>query len=297
MILGSGATAHTLIDAIGVARDPARCASIVPIGPTTAAALAERGIIAEPPAQATFPAVIARISVDGVHAKPADDRMTLDRLFVECSALGFQSVVTTHRSRIACYVLWRRQRGPHFLTWSMAWAVYVVRLACMSAFLVRRDLIWLFLHQAATGISALLLLAAALQMSRGFVLRPSTRWRFRSSSPGRGSPIYGMGSMVVAGVIVGGAARVGHDLDRRRASGATASACPSGAAPVLAWRVHPVGAASPGLPAAARLRRGGALRRVRRRAVPVRDRPGHCCSWCSATSASGWRRGPPSSSS
>ncbi len=34
---------------------------VVPIGPTTAAALAEHGIVAEPPAQATFPAVIARL--------------------------------------------------------------------------------------------------------------------------------------------------------------------------------------------------------------------------------------------
>ncbi len=61
LILGSAATAHTLIDAIGV---PAILAlrAVVPIGPTTAAALADRGIIAEPPPQATFPAVIAKLS-------------------------------------------------------------------------------------------------------------------------------------------------------------------------------------------------------------------------------------------
>jgi signal transduction histidine kinase len=92
---------------------------------------------------------------------------TLDRLFVECSALGFQSVLTTALA-LTCYVLWLRQRGPHFLTWSIAWALYVVRLGSMSAFLVRRDEIWLFSHQAMTGLSALLLLAAALQLSGDF---------------------------------------------------------------------------------------------------------------------------------
>lgn len=60
LLLGSAATAHTLIDAIGVTSIRALRA-VVPIGPTTAAALAERGIIAEPPSQATFPAVIAKL--------------------------------------------------------------------------------------------------------------------------------------------------------------------------------------------------------------------------------------------
>jgi uroporphyrinogen-III synthase len=36
--------------------------AVVPIGPTTAAALAEHGLIAEPPPQATFPAVIAMLA-------------------------------------------------------------------------------------------------------------------------------------------------------------------------------------------------------------------------------------------
>jgi uroporphyrinogen-III synthase len=60
LILGSAATAHTLIDAIGIT---ALCALrlVCPIGPTTAAALAEYGVVAVPPAQATFPAVIDRL--------------------------------------------------------------------------------------------------------------------------------------------------------------------------------------------------------------------------------------------
>jgi signal transduction histidine kinase len=130
-------------------------------------------------------------------AAPALD--VLDRTFVECSALGFQSVVTSVLA-IACYVLWQRHRGDHFLTWAMAWSVYVVRLACMSFFLVRRDMVWLFLHQAATSISALLLLAAAMQMSRGFKLRPVHALAVPLSAAWAWITIYGMGSMLVAGV-------------------------------------------------------------------------------------------------
>lgn len=124
---------------------------------------------------------------------------TLDRTFVECSALGFQSVLTTILAA-ACYVLWQRQRGAYFLTWAVAWAVYVVRLACMSAFLVRRDLVFLFLHQAATNISALLLLAAALQLSRGFVLRPRHAAAVPAAIGWAWFSIYGIESMVVAGI-------------------------------------------------------------------------------------------------
>ena len=125
--------------------------------------------------------------------------MTLDRLFVECSALGFQSVLTSVLA-LTCYVLWLRQRGPHFLTWSLAWALYVVRLGSMSAFLVRRDNIWLFTHQAMTGLSALLLLVAALQLAGTFKWKPwyavsvplIILWSWVS--------IYTIDSMVVAGV-------------------------------------------------------------------------------------------------
>lgn len=124
---------------------------------------------------------------------------TLDRTFVECSALGFQSMLTSVMA-VACYVLWRRQRGSYFLTWSAAWGVYVIRLACMSAFLVRRDMVWLFLHQAATGVSALLLLAAALQLSRGFQLRAWHAVAVPLSVLWAWVTIYGMGSMLVAGI-------------------------------------------------------------------------------------------------
>jgi signal transduction histidine kinase len=123
----------------------------------------------------------------------------LDRTFIECSALGFQSMLTSILA-IVCYVLWRRQRGNYFLTWSIAWSVYVVRLACMSAFLVRRDFVFLFLHQAATNISALLLLAAALQLSRGFVLKPWHGLAVPLAIGWAWFTIYGIESMLVAGI-------------------------------------------------------------------------------------------------
>jgi signal transduction histidine kinase len=124
---------------------------------------------------------------------------TLDRTFVECSALGFQSVVTSVLA-LACYALYTRHRGPYFLTWALAWSVYVVRLACMSAFLVRRDLVWLFIHQSATVISALLLLVAALQLARPFHLRAVHALAVPLAVLWAWITIYGMGSMMVAGI-------------------------------------------------------------------------------------------------
>ncbi|HUF46453.1 MAG TPA: sensor histidine kinase [Vicinamibacterales bacterium] len=174
-------------------------------------------------------------------ASAQPDIDTFDRTFVECSALGFQAVVTAILA-IACYVLWRRQRGEHFLTWAAAWSVYVVRLACMSAFLVQRDMVWLFLHQAATGISALLLLAAALQLSRGFILRPIHALAVPLSVAWAWVTIYAMGSMLVAGVtatllLSGVTIWTGAIFWRER------ERVSSGAAPVLAgtfvlWGLH-----------------------------------------------------------
>jgi signal transduction histidine kinase len=159
--------------------------------------------------------------------------VTFDRTFVECSALGFQAVVTTVLA-VTCYVLWRRQRGAHFLTWSAAWAVYVLRLSSMSAFLVHRDLVWLFSHQVMTGLSALLLLGAAAQLSRGFVWRPQHLLAVPFVVGWSWLTIFGMHSMVVAGVtstLLLASVTIWTGLvfwrDRQRVS--------SGAAPVLAW--------------------------------------------------------------
>ncbi len=160
-------------------------------------------------------------------------RSTLDRTFVECSALGFQSIVTIVLA-VACHVLWRRQRTPHFRTWAAAWAIYVVRLACMFVFLLNRDMFWLFAHQAATGLSALLLLVAALQLSQGFVLLKVHALGIPLAIGWAWVTIYAMDSRVVAGVtstLLLSAVTIGTGLvfwrNHRR--------IPSGAAQVLAW--------------------------------------------------------------
>jgi signal transduction histidine kinase len=160
--------------------------------------------------------------------------MTLDRLFVESSALGFQALVTALLA-VACYGLWLRQGGVHFITWSAAWTVYVVRLACIVMFLQTRDTVWLFAHQAAASISALLLLLAALQLSKGYVVRPVVAiatvlgvlvWSWVT--------IYAMHSMVIAGItsaLLLSAVTIWTGLvfwrDRHLE--------PTGTAPVLAW--------------------------------------------------------------
>lgn len=97
----------------------------------------------------------------------------MDRLTVELSALAFQAVVTALLSVV--YIrLWDRQRLPYFLTWGLAWSLYAIRIGAISAFIVTRQERWLFAHQAVTGMSAAMLLFAALQFSSG--LRWS--WRF-----------------------------------------------------------------------------------------------------------------------
>src|SRR5512143_3237722 len=95
---------------------------------------------------------------------------TMDRVFVECSALGFQTVLTILLA-LAYLWLWRRQKRTYFLTWALAWGFYAARLAFISAFLVERHVAWLFAHQACTNLVALLLLLAALQFSRGVAWR------------------------------------------------------------------------------------------------------------------------------
>ncbi|HET7225502.1 MAG TPA: sensor histidine kinase [Candidatus Eisenbacteria bacterium] len=95
----------------------------------------------------------------------------MDRTTVELSGLGFQAAITAILA-LVYLVLWRRQRRAYFLTWGAAWGMYALRLAFISSYVVTRREAWLFAHQAATDFTALLLLGAALQFSRGFRLRP-----------------------------------------------------------------------------------------------------------------------------
>ncbi len=69
LIVGSASTAHALIDAIGI-NSLRALRIVVPIGSTTATALAEHGIVAEPPPQATYPMVISKLISVRAHACP-----------------------------------------------------------------------------------------------------------------------------------------------------------------------------------------------------------------------------------
>jgi len=97
----------------------------------------------------------------------------MDRQIVELSALGFEAVVTFLMALVYAR-LWYRQRRPYFASWAIAWTLYGMRLGFISEFIVSRNEIWLFAHQAATGLTAMFLLVAALQLSRGY----GWRWRY-----------------------------------------------------------------------------------------------------------------------
>jgi signal transduction histidine kinase len=167
-------------------------------------------------------------------ALPTDAaRPVLDRITVECSALGFQAVLTLLLS-VACLVLWRRRRQPYFLAWAIAWGIYVARLAFMSTFLVRHDRTWLVLHQAATYLSTFALLFAALQFAGSFrwrwwhalVVLTAVAWSYAS--------IMVIESMVVAGissiaVLFAATVATGVVLWRQRAR------VPGASLPLLAW--------------------------------------------------------------
>ena len=73
-----------------------------------------------------------------------------------------------------CGFLFQRYRKPYFAWWSVAWTLYLLRLAAIISFLLAgpERLGWLYWHQVATGWTALALLGAALVFSRGW------RWRW-----------------------------------------------------------------------------------------------------------------------
>jgi signal transduction histidine kinase len=93
----------------------------------------------------------------------------------ELTTLGFQALVTTLLALVSLG-LWRQEGRSAYLGWASSWAMYAARLVFISAFLVTRNEGWLFLHQVATGGSALLLLWSAQQFSRGTPFRRRYLW-------------------------------------------------------------------------------------------------------------------------
>lgn len=70
-------------------------------------------------------------------------------------------------------LLHRRYRRPHFLWWSGAWLLYTVRVALIIVFLGTAGQRWLYLHQVATGWTAIAILGAALSFERRHYFRPA----------------------------------------------------------------------------------------------------------------------------
>ncbi len=88
----------------------------------------------------------------------------------EFAATLLQGVITSGLAAL-CLHLYHRYRRPWFAWFALAWGIYVLRLACISAFLVTEHWAWLYWHQVTTGWTALVLLWASLVFSR----QPRTR--------------------------------------------------------------------------------------------------------------------------
>ena len=69
---------------------------------------------------------------------------------------------------VVCAWQYREYRKPVFAWWSLAWGLYVVRLAAIGAFIFTRQTILLYWHQVFTGWTALAVLATALVFSERF---------------------------------------------------------------------------------------------------------------------------------
>lgn len=86
-------------------------------------------------------------------------------------AAAFLQGAVTVALALLCAHLWRVYRKRHYIVWSIAWAVYTLRIGAIVSFLVSGDPVWLFWHQVTTGWTALALLYGALIVARG------TQWR------------------------------------------------------------------------------------------------------------------------
>jgi signal transduction histidine kinase len=89
----------------------------------------------------------------------------------ELYAALLQGLVTFGTAGL-CWYLFARYRHRYFLWWSVAWTLYVLRIAAIVAFLSTRTEWWLLVHQILTGWTALVLLWAALTFSRSAEWRP-----------------------------------------------------------------------------------------------------------------------------
>jgi len=75
---------------------------------------------------------------------------------------------------LLCGFLYRRYRKPYLGWWTLAWLLYLLRVAAIATFLASHQWIWLYWHQVLTGWTGLALLWAALVFSRQL----EWRWRY-----------------------------------------------------------------------------------------------------------------------
>jgi signal transduction histidine kinase len=66
---------------------------------------------------------------------------------------------------VVCAWQYRQYRKPVFAWWSLAWGLYVIRLAAIGAFIFTRQTVLLYWHQVFTGWTAIAVLATALVFS------------------------------------------------------------------------------------------------------------------------------------
>src|SRR3954471_6208788 len=90
---------------------------------------------------------------------------------LELDAALLQAAITAALAAL-CAFLFSRYRKPYFAWWSVAWALYLLRVVAIVSFLVSSHWIWLYWHQVVTGWTALTLLYAALVFSQ------QLRWRW-----------------------------------------------------------------------------------------------------------------------
>src|SRR5713101_1804192 len=84
----------------------------------------------------------------------------------ELAAALLQAAITTALAAL-CGFLFQRYRKPYLAWWSVAWTLYLLRLAAIISFVTTQQRAWLYWHQVVTGWTALALLAAALVFAYG----------------------------------------------------------------------------------------------------------------------------------
>lgn len=92
----------------------------------------------------------------------------------EFSAALLQAAITGALSLLS-FLLWRRTRQSHFAWWSLAFALFLLRITVIVLFIATNHRSWLFWHQVATGWTGLALLWAAVKFSHAATWK---RWYY-----------------------------------------------------------------------------------------------------------------------